>query len=198
MVKKEKRALPRVDIYIIMCIAISFGGWLFEVIGRFLVYGVLGDRGFLNLPLCPIYGTSLLLIYLLMGTPQKPERLGEGLLRRYMGRGGIGRLVSFFVYFLVAALLPTLAELAVGGIFKLLGKPLWDYSGLPFNLFGVICLYFSLLWGVLITLFMWLLWGRMYRALERLPRGIVSAAASFGALLVIADFILTVVISMGG
>lgn len=41
----------------------------------------------------------------------------------------------------------TLAELAAGIILNLwLGLGIWDYSGLPLNLWGQICLPYSLLW----------------------------------------------------
>lgn len=47
----------------------------------------------------------------------------------------------------VGAGLVTLAELAAGVILNLwLGLGIWDYSGLPFNLWGQICLPYSLLW----------------------------------------------------
>lgn len=47
----------------------------------------------------------------------------------------------------VGAGMVTLAELVAGVIINLwLGLGIWDYSGLPFNLWGQICLPYSLLW----------------------------------------------------
>ncbi len=48
------------------------------------------------------------------------------------------------------ALFVTLAELCSGVLLNIrLGLEVWDYSGLPFNLWGQICLPFSAIWLVL-------------------------------------------------
>lgn len=48
---------------------------------------------------------------------------------------------------LAGAAVVTAAELVAGIILNLwLGLGIWDYSGLPFNLWGQICLPYSLLW----------------------------------------------------
>lgn len=41
----------------------------------------------------------------------------------------------------------TFIEFVFGVVFNImLGMRVWDYSGIPFNLFGQVCLRFSLLW----------------------------------------------------
>lgn len=67
----------------------------------------------------------------------------------------------------IGAAIITAAELAAGSILNIwhhLG--IWDYSQVPFNLWGQICLPFSLLWVVLSVFSVvlddwlrWLLWG---------------------------------------
>ena len=48
----------------------------------------------------------------------------------------------------------TLVELIFGLIFNVfLGQKVWDYSRMPFNLAGQICLPFSVLWGILSAFF---------------------------------------------
>ena len=48
----------------------------------------------------------------------------------------------------------TLVELIFGLIFNvLLDQKVWDYSRMPLNLAGQICLTFSVLWGILSALF---------------------------------------------
>lgn len=67
----------------------------------------------------------------------------------------------------LGALAVTIAELAAGLMLNLwLGLDIWDYSHLPFNLWGQICLLYSLLWVPLaaaaVVLDDWLrywLWG---------------------------------------
>ena len=49
----------------------SFAGWVIEVIFHVVVGGKIINRGFLNGPVCPVYGfgmISVLLIYNLVGT----------------------------------------------------------------------------------------------------------------------------------
>ena len=57
--KKSRRPLSVFGMTLLF-VLISFGGWCFEKVGRYFLYGSLGDRGFLSLPLCPIYGTCVL------------------------------------------------------------------------------------------------------------------------------------------
>lgn len=50
----------------------------------------------------------------------------------------------------VGSLAVTVIEFIFGLIFNIiLGKGVWDYSDKPFNLFGQVCLLFSVLWGLL-------------------------------------------------
>lgn len=58
--------------------------------------------------------------------------------------------LSLYLRIIIGALLITAAELAAGCICNLwLGWNVWDYSHLHPNLWGQICLPFSLLWAVL-------------------------------------------------
>lgn len=55
---------------------------------------------------------------------------------------------------LACAVLVTLVEFIAGCVLNLwLGLDIWDYSDIPFNLLGQICLPFSLVWWVLCFLF---------------------------------------------
>lgn len=105
----------------------SFLGWCVEVVFHAVTCGKLINRGFLNGPVCPIYGFGMVAVLLAL-TP-----LQDNLLLLYLG----------------GVLLPSAIEL-VGGwvLFKLYHTRWWDYSDRPFNLGGYICLEFSLLWGI--------------------------------------------------
>ena len=162
--QKKDAAPPSLCTYILMFTLLSLGGWLFEKVGRYLLYHSTADRGFLTLPLCPIYGTCVLLIGLLLGSPRAPSRFLGKLLHR-----PFSILPRLLLYFLAVTLLSTAVELAVGLIFLWLGIPLWDYSERFGNLFGVICPSFSLLWGVLLTLFMGLSWDRLSSTMAKIP-----------------------------
>ena len=72
----------------------SFIGWLFESILFRITYGSWYDRGFLTLPFCPIYGFTLLIIYLLFGTIN-----GGGILFNKVKKGSFRTILYFLVSF---------------------------------------------------------------------------------------------------
>ena len=105
----------------------SCTGWCLEVIFAAATTGQLVNRGFLNGPVCPIYGFGMVIVLFAL-TP-----LQGSVLLLYIG----------------GVILPSALEL-VGGwaLYKLYHTRWWDYSDFPFNIGGYICLEFSLLWGV--------------------------------------------------
>lgn len=102
-------------------------GWCLEVVYAAVTTVQLVNRGFLNGPVCPIYGFGMVLVLFLL-TP-----LENDLLALYLG----------------GVILPSSLELVGGWIlYKLYRTRWWDYTDKPFNIGGYICLEFSLLWGV--------------------------------------------------
>ncbi|MBQ8331697.1 MAG: putative ABC transporter permease [Clostridia bacterium] len=175
----------------LLFVLISLGGWSFEKIGRYVLYGSTDDRGFLTLPLCPIYGTCVLLIGILFGSPQAPSRLFSRLCRplgSFPSRWGA--VCRWLLYFLAVTGLSTAVELVVGLLFQQLGIPLWDYSERVGNFMGVICPSFSLLWGILLTVLMGLLWDRLCSEVAKIPVRVQRVAAIGMTVLIGADFLL--------
>ena len=110
-------------------------GWGVEVAYAAITTRQLVNRGFLNGPICPIYGFGMVALVTAMQLVPKPEQTGEG--------------TNTVLVFFVGMLITTLIEL-VGGwvLFKLFHTRWWDYSMYRFNLGGYICPQFSLLWGL--------------------------------------------------
>ena len=102
-------------------------GWCLEVVYAAVTTGQLVNRGFLNGPVCPIYGFGMIIVLFAL-TP-----LQHSILLLYIG----------------GVILPSALEL-VGGwaLYTLYRTRWWDYSDYPFNIGGYICLEFCLLWGV--------------------------------------------------
>jgi len=93
----------------------------------------------------------VLLIFFLAGTPERPIAELSGSRGSRLLRG----LFNNIVYFLCAFVISSGFELATGLFFdRLLGVRLWDYSSRALDLFGYVCLGFSLMWGALITVAM--------------------------------------------
>ena len=111
----------------------SFLGWCLEVCFFALNTGKFVNRGFLNGPVCPIYGFGVVIVVLCL-TPLMENTL---------------------LLFLGSVLLTSLLELGVGfALEKLFHQRWWDYTNEPFNLGGYICLRFSLAWGLACLLVM--------------------------------------------
>ena len=170
---------------------ISFFGCCGETLFFLCLYGRFLDRGFLSLPLCTIYGSSVLLTYLLLGTPRqgrlKPLFLRAG--TRSTGRFFLYPLLYLF-YFSLVTVPPTAVELFVGLFFsKGLGNPLWDYGYHTLQLFGSICVTQSLIWGLLLTLGMSLLWNPLYALVGRIPFRIRKTLVWTLTVLVLFDFL---------
>ena len=110
-------------------------GWGVEVAFAAVTTRQLVNRGFLNGPICPIYGFGMVALVSAMQLLPKPEQTGEG--------------TNTVLVFFVGMFITTLIEL-VGGwvLFKLFHTRWWDYSMYRFNLGGYICPQFSLLWGL--------------------------------------------------
>ncbi|MDF2615698.1 MAG: hypothetical protein K0Q47_353 [Sedimentibacter sp.] len=113
-------------LYLWYFIIYAFIGWCTEVVYAAVSTGKLINRGFLNGPVCPIYGFGVLAVISLL-TPVK-----NNLLLLYVG----------------SVVLTSLIEFVTGWILeKAFNHKWWDYTEYPFNIKGYICLKFSLAWG---------------------------------------------------
>ncbi|MCI8404354.1 MAG: putative ABC transporter permease [Clostridia bacterium] len=105
----------------------AFLGWCIEVIFCGLEEGHFINRGFLNGPVCPIYGVGGVTVILCL-TPIS------------------GNIPLLFVG---SAILTSFLELVTGfALDKIFHARWWDYSDMPFNIGGYICLKFSVYWGL--------------------------------------------------
>ena len=154
---------PRLSTLGLMFWTVSFFGWAYEKLYFFFFVDGTSDRGFLTLPFCTIYGTTVLLAYFLLGTPRRP--------RLFPHRSVVLRVGGYFV---AASLCAAAAELVFGALFDLLGAPLWSYAAHPANFGGYVALAPSLLWGALITLAMGTAFEPLARVYGAIPRFVSS------------------------
>mgnify|MGYP001473409718 CR=1 FL=1 len=105
----------------------AFIGWCIEVAYAAIMTGKFVNRGFLNGPVCPIYGFGV--VILIEATTTIKNNLA--------------------LTFIVSIIVTSCIEFATGFILeKLFNHRWWDYSHRVFNLKGYICLRFSLIWGI--------------------------------------------------
>jgi len=102
-------------------------GWMTEVCYAAATKGKIVNRGFLNGPVCPIYGVGMVVVIACLTPLQENKPL----------------------FFLGAVALTTLIEGLTGFLLeKLFHQRWWDYSNVPFNLGGYVCPKFSIAWGL--------------------------------------------------
>lgn len=110
----------------------AFLGWCLEVVYTRIRRREWINRGFLNGPLCPIYGVGVVLILVIV--------------RWILGNMGLSGMIAAFA---VITVVTTLLELITGAVLEsLFMTKWWDYSSNRFNYKGYICLKFSLGWGI--------------------------------------------------
>ena len=104
----------------------SFLGWCTEVAYATVKERRFVNRGFLNGPWCPIYGVGVSAVVILLD----------------------GFRDSLLLLYLSSLVLVTLIEGMTGVIMdKIFHHKWWDYTGLPLNIGGYVCLPFSIAWG---------------------------------------------------
>ena len=172
---------------LLIAILVSHLGWIMEMLLFYFSFDVIADRGFVTLPFCPIYGITVVVIYLLIGTP----RSGGALLSGLSPSG-----VRVLLYFVSATLIPTLTELIGGEIMeKISGRVLWDYTSMKYNIGKYISLESSLTWGCMITGAM-LLFDPIRRLIERIPRGIAARVCAVLVSAITVDFSVNLLLSI--
>ncbi len=159
--------------YEVLCLFIiyAFLGWCTEVAFQAVCRGEFINRGFLNGPVCPIYGFGVLLVVWLL-TPFVENAL---------------------LLFLGSTLLTSALEFLTGFVLeKLFHDKWWDYSGEPFNLKGYVCLRFSLAWGLACVFVMKVVHPVIVHLVHWLPMmlGMIVLTAAYA--LLVADAIVTI------
>ena len=129
--KKKNLAINGISIWRILAyfIIYSVAGYIIETLYGIVTKGVWESRqSFLYGPFCGIYGLgAVIMIVCLHKIPKKYNLL-------FIGGFIVGSITEYLV--------SLFGEL-------LLGVKWWDYSGMPLNLNGRICVFFSIFWGFL-------------------------------------------------
>lgn len=148
----------------------AFLGWCSEVAFAAVNKGKFVNRGFLNGPVCPIYGVGMLIVVLcLWSLRDRPLLL-----------------------FLGSALLTTALEFVTGFVLeRFFHDKWWDYSDMPFNIKGYVCLKFTILWGLAASFIIGAIHRFIYMLIEKTPfvLGVILLAVFSAAF--IADFTVT-------
>lgn len=155
--------------YILEFAVCGFVGWLYEVSVMYVMYRQYEQRGFLHLPILPIYGFFGLLLLLIFRRHKNPV----------------------FV-FLVSMAVTTAGELAASyAIEAVLHTQLWTYHMWKYNFQGRISLYSSLMFGGLSLLLVNVVHPLVRKMYKNLPETATLGMALACLALVGGDLIFT-------
>ncbi|MDD3393252.1 MAG: putative ABC transporter permease [Anaerotignum sp.] len=149
----------------------SFLGWLYES----LLCSIFGEhrfinRGFLLGPYCPIYGTGSILCWLVLRNNN-----------------------SVLAVFAIAAILCCAVEYITSfGMEKIFHARWWDYSNMPFQLHGRICLYGGIIFGGGVVVIRFFVQPTFMQLIALLNENLLNGLALVLLVLIGADTILTI------
>ncbi len=149
----------------------AFIGWCAEVAFAAVNEGNFVNRGFLNGPYCPIYGAGVLIVVALL-TPLQENGM---------------------LLFAGSFLLTSVLEYITGFVLeKVFGNKWWDYSDMPFNIRGYVCLKFSIMWGFGCMFIVNQLHPHIMRFIRWFPYKVGVGIAVFVVIAFSADLVVTV------
>lgn len=150
----------------------SFLGWCCEVGFAAAVEGKFVNRGFLNGPVCPIYGFGIILLV--------------ALLKPFIG--------NIWLLMIFGTVVTSVLELATGFVLeKVFHEKWWDYTDEIGNIGGYVCIKFSLLWGLAGCAAVKGVHPVIAGLVSKAPKTVLYVILAFIALYFIADTAATVV-----
>ena len=145
---KERVYLTELYYFALSFFVYGFLGWCTEVAYAAAKQGKFVNRGFLNGPICPVYGI------------------------------GVGVVVQFLtpiennlvLLYISSTILVTVIEGLTGFLLeKIFHNKWWDYSEQPLNIGGYVCVLFSLIWGVFCVLIVKVIHPLIDKVLTMIP-----------------------------
>lgn len=150
----------------------SFLGWIYESVFVSIKNRGWVNRGFLNGPIIPIYGAGATIVYLFIAPVQSRAS--------YVFIGGM----------VIATVLEYITSYVME---KLFHAKWWDYSDVKNNIKGRVCPVASLFWGFLSILMTDIMQPRINGIIDSIPRTEGETIGAIIAILVMADFAVTVI-----
>lgn len=148
-----------------------FFGWIFESTYVSVKKGHFVNRGFLRLPMLPIYGTGAVMM-LWVSLPVRD---------------------SLLLVYTSGAIAATILEYVTGwGMERLFKVKYWDYSNQRFQVNGYICLSSTIAWGFLTVLLTEVLHPPIARYVQGIPLGVLLVCVGGITVLFVLDAVRSV------
>lgn len=160
-----------ISTWFLWLITYSFIGWVYESIICSIDGKKLVNRGFLNGPLCPVYGFGAIIMILVLD--QRTENI----------------FVLFFAGMLITSTVEYITALLLEKLFK---AKWWDYSNYRFNIQGRVFLLGALVFGVMSVLLIKYTHPLVKGIYNQLPDWVLISSSIIILIVVIIDLYITV------
>ena len=161
------------SLYYIMLYFFVYGflGWCTEVAFAAVKEQRFVNRGFLNGPICPIYGVGVSAVVFFLSSYDD----------------------NLIILYIASVIIVTLIEGVTGWIMDVIfHNKWWDYSDMPLNIGGYVCLTFSLIWGVACVAIMKFIHPLIHKVLSFIPHTLGIVIITILVVALIADLWVTV------
>lgn len=149
----------------------SIAGYIIETIFGLVTKGVLESRkSFLYGPFCSIYGVGA--VVMIIGL----QRFKKNNYTLFAGGFIIGSIIEYVISF-------------IGEWFFHIKW--WDYSSMPFNINGRICVWFSFFWGALAIYLMSHIHPKVDKLIDKIKPSVLKPLTIILTVLIFIDFIVT-------
>lgn len=154
-------------------VAYSVAGWIWEVILFCFTDKRVINRGFLNGPICPIYGAGALAMWGIFGVWLNMRNM--------------------VLLFLLGGLLACVMEYLISyALEKMFHTRWWDYTRNRFNINGRVCLLGFTAFGGFCVLIVWLVQPFVIRVTDQIPDLVLYLAALISFITFGLDFVVTI------
>lgn len=144
-------------------------GWIYETALTSYLWGRFAERGFLHIPVLPIYGVFAFIMLPVF-------RKHNGWLTVFSGGMAITTAMEFISSYIIE---------------WVLGKSLWSYADWDFNFQGRISLYSSLIFGAMSVILIKIAYPLVKKFSEKSPSWLVISVGTLCTVSIISDFIFT-------
>lgn len=146
-------------------------GWIYETALTSYLWGRFAERGFLHIPVLPIYGVFAFLMLPLF-------KKHNGWLTVFFGGMAVTTVLEFISSYIIE---------------WTIGEKLWSYASWDFNFQGRISLYSSLIFGALSLILIKLVYPLVRKMNEKLPAWVMYTLGTLFTLAIVSDFVYTVI-----
>ena len=162
--------MKTIETWFLWLMIYSMIGWIYESTICSIGHRKLINRGFLNGPYCPIYGTGAVLVLLVLGKIQNPVAL-------FFAGAVVTCSLEYFTSWLME---------------KLFHARWWDYSKRKFNIGGRVCLIGAVVFGAFSVVLIKFLHPLIKGLTDRLTDTALAWVSALLFLGIVSDFVVTV------